>query len=315
MFQLEVFSLGNYNYKMIVLKIFLLSVISCVFLCGIFYFEFIKNSIGSILSGTFVGITIPYFLSSMIDLSDNKSWKNSQRKLKRAGLIHKDTKIRISFAYLFRIKVDGKYFLVQNVRTKKYQPVGGAYKLEPKEAQYLSEKIPVEDDDRIPIDTTTIGDYRLYVKNKDLRKFIKRFDKTPYRENINNLSREFKEELFTTNILDRDTFGDLTYKYCGRHITDVEYGDFFECYELLLADIIEVRLTDKQEELFRKLMEKTDNQYIFATFNEIKTGGVKHGTSDLKDNIANHAPKILSENSDILINKCRYKNVITIKFD
>ena len=315
MFQLEVFSLGNYNYKMIVLKIFLLSVISCVFLCGIFYFEFIKNSIGSTLSGTFLGITIPYFLSSMIDLSDNKSWKNSQRKLKRAGVIHKDTKIRISFAYLFRIKVDGKYFLVQNVRTKKYQPVGGAYKLEPKEAQYLSEKIPVEDDDRIPIDTTTRGDYRLYVKNKDLRRFIKRFDKTPYRENINNLSREFIEELFTTNILDKDTFGDLTYKYCGRHITDVEYGDFFECYELLLADIIEVRLTDKQEELFRKLMEKTDNQYIFATFNEIKTGGVKHGTSDLKDNIANHAPKILSENSDILINKCRYKNVITIKFD
>lgn len=300
---------------MIVLKIFLLSVISCVFLCGIFYFEFIKNSIGSTLSGTFLGITIPYFLSSMIDLSDNKSWKNSQRKLKRAGLIHKDTKIRISFAYLFRIKVDGKYFLVQNVRTKKYQPVGGAYKLEPKEAQYLSEKIPVEDDDRIPIDTTTRGDYRLYVKNKDLRRFIKRFDETPYRENINNLSREFIEELFTTNILDKDTFGDLTYKYCGRHITDVEYGNFFECYELLLADIIEVRLTDKQEELFRKLMEKTDNQYIFATFKEIKTGGVKHGTSDLKDNIANHAPKILSENSDILINKCRYKNVITIKFD
>ena len=315
MFQLEVFSLGNYNYKMIVLKILFLFVISCVFLGGIFYFEFIKNSIGSTLSGTFLGITIPYFLSSMIDLSDNKSWKNSQRKLKRAGLIHKDTKIRISFAYLFRIKVDGKYFLVQNVRTKKYQPVGGAYKLEPKEAQYLSEKIPVEDDDRIPIDTTTRGDYRLYVKNKDLRKFIKRFDKTPYRENINNLSREFIEELFTTNILDKDTFGDLTYKYCGRHITDVEYGNFFECYELLLADIIEVRLTNKQEELFRELMKKTDDQYIFATFNEIKTGGVKHGTSDLKDNIANHAPKILSENSDILINKSKYKNDIMIKFD
>ena len=315
MFQLEVFSLGNYNYKMILLKILLLFVISCVFLRGIFYFEFIKNSIGSTLSGTFLGITIPYFLSSMIDLSDNKSWKNSQRKLKRAGLIHKDTKIRISFAYLFRIKVDGKYFLVQNVRTKKYQPVGGAYKLEPKEAQYLSEKIPVEDDDRIPIDTTTRGDYRLYVKNKDLRRFIKRFDKTPYRENINNLSREFIEELFTTNILDKDTFGDLTYKYCGRHITDVEYGDFFECYELLLADIIEVRLTNKQEELFRELMKKTDDQYIFATFNEIKTGGVKHGTSDLKDNIANHAPKILSENSDILINKSKYKNDIMIKFD
>ncbi|MDQ8265303.1 hypothetical protein Q3C77_13560 [Enterococcus faecium] len=274
-----------------------------------------KNSIVSDLSNTFFGISIPYLLSSLIDLSDNESWKNSQRKLKRAGLIHNETKIRISFAYLFRIKVDGKYFLVQNSRTKKYQPVGGAYKLTPEEAQYLSEEIPVENEDRIPIDTTTRGDYRLYVKNKDLRKFIKRFDETPYRENINNLSREFDEELFSTNILDKETFGDLSYKYCGRHITDVEYGNFFDCYELLLADIVEVILNDEQEQLFRDLMEKSDKRYMFATFSEIKTGGVKHGTSDLKDNIANHASKILSENSDILINKSKYKKPIKVKFD
>ena len=220
----------------------LLTLISCLFFVCIF----MKNSIVSDLSNTFFGISIPYLLSSLIDLSDNESWKNSQRKLKRAGLIHNETKIRISFAYLFRIKVDGKYFLVQNSRTKKYQPVGGAYKLTPEEAQYLSEEIPVENDDRIPIDTTTRGDYRLYVKNKDLRKFIKRFDETPYRENINNLSREFDEELFSTNILDKETFGDLSYKYCGRHITDVEYGNFFDCYELLLADIVEVILNDSE---------------------------------------------------------------------
>lgn len=289
----------------------LLTLISCLFFVCIF----MKNSIVSDLSNTFFGISIPYLLSSLIDLSDNESWKNSQRKLKRAGLIHNETKIRISFAYLFRIKVDGKYFLVQNSRTKKYQPVGGAYKLTPEEAQYLSEEIPVENEDRIPIDTTTRGDYRLYVKNKDLRKFIKRFDETPYRENINNLSREFDEELFSTNILDKETFGDLSYKYCGRHITDVEYGNFFDCYELLLADIVEVILNDEQEQLFRDLMEKSDKRYMFATFSEIKTGGVKHGTSDLKDNIANHASKILSENSDILINKSKYKKPIKVKFD
>ncbi|MDK6785931.1 hypothetical protein QP352_14700 [Enterococcus faecalis] len=274
-----------------------------------------KNSIVSDLSNTFFGISIPYLLSSLIDLSDNESWKNSQRKLKRAGLIHNETKIRISFAYLFRIKVDGKYFLVQNSRTKKYQPVGGAYKLTPEEAQYLSEEIPVENDDRIPIDTTTRGDYRLYVKNKDLRKFIKRFDETPYRENINNLSREFDEELFSTNILDKETFGDLSYKYCGRHITDVEYGNFFDCYELLLADIVEVILNDEQEQLFRDLMEKSDKRYMFATFSDINAGGVMYGTNDLKDKIANHTPKILNENSDKLINKKTYKDEITVNFD
>ncbi|WP_396127260.1 SMODS-associated NUDIX domain-containing protein [Enterococcus faecalis] len=301
----------KYNYKMTVLKMLLLTLISFLFLVGIF----MKNSIGSALSNTFFGISIPYCLSSLIDLSDNKSWKNSQRKLKRARLIHKDTKIRISFAYLFRIKVDGKYFLVQNSRTKKYQPVGGAYKLKPKEAQYLSEEIPVENDDRIPIDTTTRGDYRLYVKNKDLRNFIKRFDKTPYRENINNLSREFDEELFSTNILDKETFGDLSYKYCGRHIADVQYSNYFDCYELLLADIVEVILNDEQEQLFRDLMEKSDKRYMFAAFSEVNAGGVMYGTNDLKDKIANHTSKILNENSDKLINKKTYKDEITVNFD
>ena len=253
--------------------------------------------------------------SKILSLFEGNNWKTSQRKLVKDGKLQPDTKIRISFAYLFRIRIDNYYFLIQNNRSKKYQPVGGAYKFSEKERDYLSDNYSLEDDDRIPVDEITKLDYRLFVKNKDLKNFFKRFNKTLHRENIENLSREFIEEIFNSGILNQDDFGTLTYKYCGRHITDVEYGDFFECYELLLADIIEVRLTDKQEELFRKLMEKTDNQYIFATFNEIKTGGVKHGTSDLKDNIANHAPKILSENSDILINKSKYKNDIMIKFD
>ncbi|EGO8831177.1 hypothetical protein D5663_14725, partial [Enterococcus faecalis] len=80
----------NYNYKMTVLKMLLLTLISCLFLVCIF----MKNSIVSDLSNTFFGISIPYLLSSLIDLSDNESWKNSQRKLKRAGLIHNETKIR-----------------------------------------------------------------------------------------------------------------------------------------------------------------------------------------------------------------------------
>lgn len=313
MFQLEEIKLREYSYKMKVLKMlfFLLSSVICIGI--IIYFEKNNNSIGTTLGGLVAGFLIPYLFPSIVDLTDNNNWKSTQRKLKRAGLLQKDTIIRISFAYLFRIKIDGRYFLVLNNRTKKYQPVGGAYKFELEEANYLAENIPVENDDRIPVDKITKRDYRLLVKNKYLRKFVKRFDKTSYRESIDDLSREFVEEIFSTNILDKNKFGDLSYKYCGRHMTNVEYGNVFNHYELLLADIIEVRLSHNQEELFRTLMGKDSIKYRFATYTEIKSYGVGYGTDTLTDNIANHTPKILSENTDKLVLRSKYKEIFKIR--
>ncbi|WP_274541111.1 hypothetical protein [Staphylococcus felis] len=53
-------------------------------------------------------------------------------------------------------------------------------------------------------------------------------------------------------MLNKGTFGNLFYRYTGRHMT--EDGRMFNHFELLLADILEVKLTEKQEELFRELM-------------------------------------------------------------
>lgn len=264
--------------------------------------------VGSLIAGALLS---PLY-KSFEDLMDNTNWKTSQRKLKRAGLLQKNTTIRISFAYLFRIKIDGKYFLVKNSRSDKFQPVGGAYKFYEAEADYLRDNIPVENDDRIPVDKITKRDYRLLVENKLLRKFVRRFNKTTYREQITDLSREFVEEIFFTGILTKDIFGKLSYNYCGRHMTNVEFGNIFKIYELLLADIVEVQLSDEQEELFRKLMGKDSDEYHFATASEIKALGVEYGTDNLADTIANHTPKILSENTGELINRKKYNQKIEI---
>ena len=40
-------------------------------------------------------------------------------------LLNWNNDIRISFAYLFRIQVDGTYFLIRGNKKKKFQPVGG----------------------------------------------------------------------------------------------------------------------------------------------------------------------------------------------
>ena len=295
------------------LKMLGLLLLSLASLAVAIIFEVCEIPVGPMVGSLIAGVAIPYLIPSFADLADNENWKVTQRKLKRAGILQKDTPIRISFAYLFRIKVDGKYFLVRNARTGKYQPVGGAYKFQKAEADYLRDNIPVENDDRIPVDKITRRDYRLWVKNKYLRKFIRRFDKTKLREDIPDLSREFIEELFTSKILAKETFGSLSYKYCGRHITNVEMSDVFKCYEVLLADIVEVQLSDAQEQLFRDLIAKQCEEYCFATADEIKSLGVKYGTNELTDKIASHTPKILSENTDCLTKRNKYCDLITIE--
>lgn len=239
------------------------------------------------------------------------NWKTEQRRLEKKGVINKDTRIRISFAYLFRIEIDGKYFLVPNTRTKKYQPVGGVYKFNNMEYNYLKENFSFKHDEPIAVDEVTKSDYRLFIKSGELGAFIKRFDKTINRENIKDLSREFNEELFESGILKKQGFGSLNYKYCGRHMTSIiENG--FHPFELLLADIVEVRLTENQKSIFKSLMKEDSNEYKFATARDIKTKGMKFGSQDLSDNIASHTYKILIENSDKLKRRDEYKNLITV---
>lgn len=257
-----------------------------------------------------IGWLITKLKSSIENLQDNENWKASQRKLERGGLLRKDTLIRISFAYLFRIKVDGSYLLVPNNRTGKLQPVGGAYKFNDKERRYLDDTFSAEDDDCIPINQTTRHDYRLNIKNKYLRDFVKRFNNTNNRENVSDLSREFSEELIKTNILDKTVFNEIRYRYVGRHMTEI-IRTSFKPYELLLADIVELELTAEQEEFLRSLKATQSNDYLFANGHQIRNYGIEIGTENLEDSIANHSWKILTESSDELIKK-ENTNVFTV---
>lgn len=60
-------------------------------------------------------------------------------------------------------------------------------------------------------------------------------------------------------------------------------------------------------------MHLTSDKYCFASADTIKTHGVKYGTQELKDDIANHTPKILTENTDALTNRNKIKDIITVR--
>lgn len=259
----------------------------------ILYFDREKITLGTVIGYAFLSILIPNTFIRIVDCFDNTTWKSDLRKLYKNGELKKEGKIRISFAYLFRIKVDDKYFLVLNDRgTQKYQPVGGAYQYLEEEKIWLANKFKIAEDNKIVRDEASKNDYRLFVPAMYLCSFIKRFDKTRSRERVDNLSREFEEELIKTGILD---FDHITYRFCGRHFSKIVFSRHFQCYELLLADIVELLLTDIQRDKLRNLISVQTESFKFATTKEILSCGVNEGTIKLAEIISDHTFKILQE--------------------
>ena len=252
-----------------------------------------------ILMSFFIVFPMNYFHQLVQDISCKQRWQKSQKRLEREGKLTKTTPVRISFAYLYQIKVGDKYLLVPNMRnTGKYQPVGGVYKMKAKEKEVLSVKFHIIDDDKIMPDVASRNDYRLKMRNEYLRKFVRRFNKTSDREKIENLGREFKEELLYTGILDWKT---ITYRYCGRHMSDLKFSDHFQIYELLLADIVELLPTEEQERDLKEMMAVKTELYAFATAEEIQSLGIDTNRGELHEWIADHSMKILQENESTLL--------------
>lgn len=287
-----------------------LAILSVVSIGVILLFEIKQWPAGSSVSGIVLGFSLPGLWNLLQDLSDTTNWKTSQRKLKRSDFIKDDTIIRISFAYLYRIKIGNKYLLVKNERgTGKYQPVGGVYKLKETEKIELKNRYHVKDDNKISIDESSRDDYRLRIENKYLRKFVRRFNKKAERERVDNLGREFKEELVEKGII---AWSQITYRFCGRHMTEIRFGEHFQIYELLLADVVELILSAEQERDLRLLMTQHSDTYCFVTAEEITSLGINIAAGFLEESIGDHAKKTIQENEGQLMNVSGVGNIYTV---
>lgn len=187
---------------------------------------------------------------------------------------YKNELIRLSYAYLIKIRVNNRYLLIKSKNIKDvYQPVGGVFHIE--DNSYISGKLGFERD-------STPGDQediRGTIKGKNIAKFDKWFNKGKGVEKAP--IREFKEELIDTGLLDKELFseektkfGKIKTVYSG--IKDAYYSN--HKYELLRFEIYELFLTKEQLGYIKS--NKCNKQLYFASANEIKTLGVddKHNT-------------------------------------
>ena len=293
-------------------KVVVLTILSLLALGTILLFEINAWPAGSSIAGIILGFSLPGLGNLIQDLFDTANWKVSQRKLKRGSFIKDSTIIRISFAYLYRIKIGNKYLLVKNERgTGKYQPVGGVYKLLGNEKMELKNRYQVKDDNKIPIDKSSRNDYRLRMENKYLRKFVRRFDRKAEREQIYDLGREFREELMEKGIVN---WNQVSYRFCGRHMTEIHFSDHFQCHELLLADVVELLPTPEQEADLARLVTRQSDIYRFATAEEINSLGIDTERGDLRETIADHATKIIQENEGQLMSFSNVGRTYSVHF-
>lgn len=268
-------------------------------------FESMDCALATVIVGGIIALCLEKAAHAAVDLSDTTDWKASQTKLKRGGFIKDNTIIRISFGYLYRIKVGSKYLLVRNARnTGKFQPVGGVYKYSDNERVVLKNNFNVMDDDKIPIDDSSRDDYRLRMENRFLRRFVRRFESNKAeRERVDNVGREFREELVDSGILN---WSHIKYRYCGRDVTTLDFNDHFQTYELLLSDVVELIPTTAQENDLKELMKSQSDKYRFATAEKITCLGMDVGAGQLHEWIGDHSRKILQENEGSLMRPYGY---------
>lgn len=264
------------------LTIHIISLTVCLILTFIGSFSNIKilTAIGAVSSAV-LGSVISIILESV-------SAQNQTVKLWWDHIKYYNKNIRLSFSYLYRVQVDGKYLLVKGNRLKnQYQPIGGVYKYY-NEAKPFLESINYIPDTRMKNNEET-DDLRIQIKGKYLLEFMQWFLSMKNREY--DPSREFKEELLTTKLLPANSFKILHYRKIAFHNKGLTYSKYNNCIEFLYADIFELTLTEDQKQIIRESVKKHPKSLCLADSDELKS--MCH--NGIEKNLGNNAKWLIGE--------------------
>lgn len=262
------------------------SVITILVLCGFIIKEI---SVSTPLSNTIIALFIN-FISVLIGFIINEFWNNSKelKLIFQCYTKHRNEKVRVSIAYLYRIKIDGKYLLVKSKRiTDQYQPVGGVYKTY-ESANNIMKHLQVVDESGYKFDKNLRNDLRIMVPSKNLHKIIQWFESRKDRE-LDPI-REFYEELIVPRFLNKDVFAYFDYHFVFQKRTNIKYSNHFNCNEILIYNIYELLPNQNQEKELRETMKKNYNEFKWFDYQDIKCLG---NTADGDYRIGEHTLHIL----------------------
>lgn len=183
-----------------------------------------------------------------------------------------NNEIRLSIAYLMRIKIDNKYLLMWNEKRHTFTPVGGVYKYYTEAEGRLRE---LETESSIDFTkVSSVNDLRIVIKVKNIHNFFAWFKSGIGREW--DISREVDEELLIEDSVERCklicNMKYFKYKTVYRHRNHVHRKR-----ELHYFDIFEWKLDETQQRIIKNMIEKQPNKYILASVDEIKNEKMNDG--------------------------------------
>ncbi len=236
-----------------------------------------------------IGVIASAILGSLISIVFTSIDKHGQGwRLWFQHIRYRKKDVRLSFSYLFKIEVDGKYLLVKGNRLKKqYQPVGGVYKYYD-EAKLTLESFKFRPDVKMG-NTSETDDLRIFIEGRYLLLFMNWFKSMRDREY--DPTREFKEELIASKLLPESAFSKFEYRKIYTHDKGVEYSTFMQCDEIVYADIFEIKLSDSQKAAIRQAVEEHPDMLCLATADELKC----ECYNGIEKNLGNNAKWLLGE--------------------
>ena len=215
------------------------------------------------------------------------------RNVKLLFIYIKYKKLRISMAYLFKIKIKDKYLLVVNSNKNFYQFPGGKYKFYDSSKTSL-ESLEKTDDDLLPEKEGRENDIAFNINPFKFYNFIKWFDSEKDREIEHN--REFVEELLKPNSFPIEVFQNLNFRKIDTIRTPLHhtYIKGKSRYEFLSFDFLEPQFTSEQEKYFQQLYQKGNTDYIkWVTEEEIRAlvhleNNQNYSEKEIENNIGPH---------------------------
>ena len=158
-------------------------------------------------------------------------------KIYYQSLIRWNKNIRLSCAYVFRIRYNNKYLLIKGNRIDQYQPVGGVYKYYDS-FNGLKENLELKDESESHFYEN--GDLRLVTIGKHLVKFLDWFDTKRNREIT--VIRELIEELEPSGISIENLIKQSQVEYLKTVKEPITFSTHFQMDELKIFEIFEVKI-------------------------------------------------------------------------
>lgn len=211
-------------------------------------------------------------------------------------LASKGEYIRFSMSYQYRIKVKNHYLLVKNSNPQWnfYQHVGGKYKRLDETKKVLAD-FGCTDDLKMKTDGLKKGDLAVFVPAEYAIEFIDWFNTKRGRE-ISHW-REFYEELVygKASVLSKEKFPYVQYSFVGSVITPLKKAHGWNCWEILLYDVLDLLPNADQEKELETLLQNGDTDYIkWATPALINSLGHDENLMETRYKIGEHAKWVLN---------------------